>query len=152
MPPSKADSAPLQRARKAEGAGTWVGATPYPALPRDVRMGSDSEATAASQNGRNQGVRRHGCRRSEPVTPGSVSRQRLDQPRLGRRQQLREQREIVAAGNGELERTMHIDPDHVATRREPQLALAGEQRVPGFVLLPGDQGVLAVGAEAPVGS
>ena len=117
-----------------------------------VGKGSDSEATAASQNGRNQGVRRHGCRRSEPVTPGSVSRQRLDQPRLGRRQQLREQREIVAAGNGELERTMHIDPDHVATRREPQLALAGEQRVPGFVLLPGDQGVLAVGAEAPVGS
>ena len=117
-----------------------------------VGLGSDSEATAASQNGRNQGVRQHGCRRSEPVTPGSVSRQRLDQPRLGRRQQLREQREIVAAGNGELERTMHIDPDHVATRREPQLALAGEQRVPGFVLLPGDQGVLAVGAEAPVGS
>jgi hypothetical protein len=39
----------------------------------------------------------------------------------------------------------------VAARRQPQLALAGEQHVPGFMLLPAGQGVLAVGAEAPVG-
>jgi hypothetical protein len=37
-------------------------------------------------------------------------------------------------------------------RSEPELALAGEQHVPGFMLLPADQGVLAVGAEPPVGS
>ena len=87
-----------------------------------------------------------------PLPRGSVSRQRLDQPRLGRRQQLREQREIVAAGNGELERTMHIDPDHVPAWCEPQLALAGKQHVPGLVLLMADQGVFAVGTEPSVGS
>ena len=40
----------------------------------------------------------------------------------------------------------------MAARREPQLALAGEQHVPGLVLLLADQGMLAVGAEPPVGS
>jgi hypothetical protein len=47
---------------------------------------------------------------------------------------------------------MNVEPDHVSARREPQLALAGEQHVPGLVLLRADQGVLEVGAEAPVGS
>ena len=42
--------------------------------------------------------------------------------------------------------------DHVAARCEPQLALAGEEHVPRLVLLPADQGVLAVGAEPSVGS
>ena len=42
--------------------------------------------------------------------------------------------------------------DHVAVRCEPQLALAGEEHVPRLVLLPADQGVLAVGAEPSVGS
>jgi hypothetical protein len=37
-------------------------------------------------------------------------------------------------------------------RRDSQLARAGEQNVAGFVPLPADQGVLAVGAEPPVGS
>jgi hypothetical protein len=37
-------------------------------------------------------------------------------------------------------------------RREPQLALAGEQHVPGFMLLAADQGVLAVGAALSIGS
>jgi hypothetical protein len=37
-------------------------------------------------------------------------------------------------------------------RREPQLALAGEQHVPDLMLLATDQGVLAVGAEPAVGS
>jgi hypothetical protein len=90
---------------------------------------SDSEATAAHPDGRNQGVRQHGCRRSEPVTPGSVSRQRLDQPRLGGGQQLRKRREVVTASSREHECRIHVDPNHVTTRREPQLALAGEQHV-----------------------
>ena len=47
---------------------------------------------------------------------------------------------------------MHVDPDYVSTRGEPHLPLAGEQHVPGLMLLPADQGVLAVGAEPPVGS
>jgi hypothetical protein len=47
---------------------------------------------------------------------------------------------------------MHVDADHVAARREPQLALAGKQHVPGLMLLLADQGVLAVGAEPPLGS
>ena len=38
--------------------------------------------------------------------------------------------------------------DHVAVRCEPQLALAGEQHVPGLVCLPADQSVLAVGGRA----
>ena len=37
-------------------------------------------------------------------------------------------------------------------RREPELALAGEQHVPRLMLLLADQGVLAVGAELSVGS
>jgi hypothetical protein len=81
-----------------------------------------------------------------------VHRQRIDQPRFGRRQQLREDREIAAAGGAKPERGVHVDADHVATRRQPRLALAGYQHLPGFVLLPADQSVLAVGAEPSVGS
>jgi hypothetical protein len=40
----------------------------------------------------------------------------------------------------------------MSTRLKPQLSLAGEQHIPGFMLLAADQGVLAVGAEPPVGS
>jgi hypothetical protein len=40
----------------------------------------------------------------------------------------------------------------MTARRQPKLSLAGEQHVPGFMLLLTDQGVLAVGAEPPVGS
>jgi hypothetical protein len=40
----------------------------------------------------------------------------------------------------------------MAARREPQLALAGKEHIPGFMLLSADQGVLAVGAEPPVDS
>ena len=64
-----------------------------------------------------------------------VHRQRIDQPRLGHRQQLREDREIAAAGGAKPERGVHVDADHVATRREPQLALAGEQNLPRLMRL-----------------
>jgi hypothetical protein len=37
-------------------------------------------------------------------------------------------------------------------RREPKLALAGEQHVPGLVFLPADQGMLPIGTEPSVGS
>jgi hypothetical protein len=47
---------------------------------------------------------------------------------------------------------MYVDADHMPTRREAQLALAGYQLLPSLMLLPGDQDVLAVGAEPPVGS
>jgi hypothetical protein len=40
----------------------------------------------------------------------------------------------------------------MTARRESQLSLAGEQHLPGLVLLPADQGMLAVGAEPAVGS
>jgi hypothetical protein len=40
----------------------------------------------------------------------------------------------------------------VAARRKPQLALAGEQHLPGLVLLAADQGVLAIGAAPSIGS
>jgi hypothetical protein len=58
----------------------------------------------------------------------------------------------VAAGGTDAQPCIHIDANHVATRREPQLTLAREQHVPRLVLLPVDQGMLAVGAEPPVGS
>jgi hypothetical protein len=74
--------------------------------------------------------------------------QRFDQAALRRRQQL----EIIAAGGCELERGIHLDADHVPTRREAQLAPAGEQHVSGLVLLQAHQGVLAVSAELLVGS
>jgi hypothetical protein len=81
-----------------------------------------------------------------------IETQRLDQPRLGRRQQLRQHSEVRAASSADLQRYAHVDPDHVSARREPQLALAREQHLPRLVLLPADQGVLAVGAEPAVGS
>jgi hypothetical protein len=74
-----------------------------------------------------------------PSRRPTVATQRLDQPSLGRRQQLREQREVRAAGGTKLKRGAHVDSDHMPTRREPQLALAGEQHVPGFMLVPADQ-------------
>ena len=58
----------------------------------------------------------------------------------------------MAAGCREGERSDHVDPDQVAARGKPQLALAGQQHFQGLMLLAGDQGVLAVKAEAPVGS
>jgi hypothetical protein len=76
----------------------------------------------------------------------------LDQTYFGRRQELREPAQVVGAGWADPKRSLHIDPDHMATRREPQLALADEQRTPRLVLLTADQGVLPVGAESSVGS
>jgi hypothetical protein len=65
---------------------------------------------------------------------------------------VREHVEARAAGGSDLERGGHVDPDHMPARREPQLALARQQNFPSLVLLAADQGVLAVGAEPPVGS
>jgi hypothetical protein len=59
---------------------------------------------------------------------------------------------VIAAGGANLERCVHVDPDHVAPRRKPQLTLAGEQHLPGFMLLAADQGMLAVGAGPSVSS
>jgi len=58
-----------------------------------------------------------------------VGAQRLDHAGLGSRQQFREHSEVEATGGGEAERGVHVDADHVAARRQPQLALAGEQHV-----------------------
>jgi hypothetical protein len=78
--------------------------------------------------------------------------QRLDQSSLGRWQQLREHGEITAAGGTDPQRCVHVNADHMAAWRQPQLPLASQQHVPGLVLLPADQGVLAVGAALSVGS
>jgi hypothetical protein len=85
---------------------------------------------------------------SNPATVAGTYR--LDQPGLGRREQLREHSNIVTARGREAERRVHVDADYVPARREPQLALAGAQHIPGFVFLPADQGMLAVGAEPSV--
>ena len=81
-----------------------------------------------------------------------VGAQRLDKARLGRWQQLGEHGQVMATGGHEPERRVHIDTDHMPARGEPQLALACEQHLPGFMLLAADQGVLAVGAEPAVAS
>jgi hypothetical protein len=60
--------------------------------------------------------------------------------------------EVAAAGGPDPQRCVHVDADHMPARRDSQLARAGEQNVAGFVPLPTDQGVLAVGAEPSVGS
>ena len=90
--------------------------------------------------------------RSGDITLTSGGRQRLDQAGLGRREQLGEHRQAVAASSAELERRVHVDANHLPARCKPQLALAGEQRVPGFMFLAAAQGVLAIGAELSVGS
>ena len=78
--------------------------------------------------------------------------QRLDQTGLRRWKELRESNQVVVASCGELKRSVHVDADHVAAWREPQLSLAGHQHAPGLVLLNADQGVLAVGTGASSGS
>jgi hypothetical protein len=87
---------------------------------------------------------------SNPATVAGTYR--LDQPRLGRRQQLREHNEVRSAGGADPQRCVHVDADDMAARRKPQLALAGEKHVPGLMLLSADQGVLVVGATVSVGS
>jgi hypothetical protein len=79
-----------------------------------------------------------------------VGTQRLYKASLGCGEEFREHGEVTAASRSELERGMHVDPNYVSARRKPQLALAGEQNIPGLVLLIGDQGVLSVGAALPV--
>jgi hypothetical protein len=86
-----------------------------------------------------------------PIILSSIATQGLD-TRLGRRQQLREDFEIAAAGRSNPERYAHVDPGRVPARRKPQLALAGKQCVPRPVLLPADQGVLAIEAALSIGS
>ena len=76
----------------------------------------------------------------------------LDQPHLGLRQQFREHREIATARGTDLERSVHIDTDDVPSWSQPELSLARQQDAPGLVLLPADQGVLAVGAEPAIGA
>ena len=114
-------------------------------------MGPDSERCRAYRKrtavGRRPDV---GGRYSSFNGAVRVDAQRLHQARFSRRQQLREHHEVVAAGRCYPERWVHVDPDHRAARREPQRALAGEQHVPGLMLLRSDQGVLAVGAEPSV--
>ena len=107
--------------------------------------------THVRRNGGEQAVSGHCWLRSKPVIPNSIATQRLDQARLGRGQQIREHCEITAAGAREAERCVNLDADHMPARREPQLALAGEQHVPGLMFLSADQGVLAVGTEPSVG-
>jgi hypothetical protein len=81
-----------------------------------------------------------------------VGAQRLDKARLGRRQQLRQHGEVTAANRSELERGMYVDLNYAPARREPQVALAGEQDLPCLVLLMANQGMLSIGAEPAVGS
>jgi hypothetical protein len=95
-------------------------------------------------------IRRPEC--GEIIGPALLDAQRLDQTRLGRRQQLREHGEVEAACGAQPEGGAHVDAKDAPARREPQLAVAGEQNIPGLVLLSADQGVLPVGAESPVGS
>jgi hypothetical protein len=92
------------------------------------------------------------CRRSILLTLTLASTQSFDQTPLGGREQLRKHSEVGAARIGELERSRHVDPNHVPAWRQPHLTLAGEKHFPSFVLLPADQGVLAIGTEASVGS
>jgi hypothetical protein len=73
-----------------------------------------------------------------------VGAQGLDQARLRRGKQLREPSEVAVTSRRQSQRGIQIDAYHVAARREPQLTLAGEQRLPGFMLLPVDRGVLAI--------
>jgi hypothetical protein len=90
-----------------------------------------------------------------PIKPQSdrpSPAQRVDETHFGRLQQLREYGEVRAAGGADPQRCIHVKGYDLPARRQPQLALAGEQHVLRLMLLPADQGVLVVGAEPPVGS
>ena len=65
-----------------------------------------------------------------------IDAQRLDKTGLGSRQQLRKHLQIVARGRlASGQRRIHVDADQVAARREPHLALASEQHVPGLAAI-----------------
>ena len=113
-----------------------------------VKLGSDACAPKWRQGGSQRTLARPD---QSPSSPNSIATQRLDQTRFSCRRELREHGEITAASRRDLQRSVHVDPDHVAARREPELTLAGEQHVPGLMLLMGDEGVLAVGAEPAAG-
>ena len=110
-----------------------------------VRLGSDANAPKWRQAS-NQRTSWGGPTR---VIRDSFATQRFDDTSLRRREQLRKHSEVGAAGGGELECGVIINPDHMSTWRQPQLTLAGEQHIPGFMFLAADQGVLAVGPESP---
>ena len=57
---------------------------------------------------------------------------------LRRGQELAQHLEVVVAGSADLESSYHIDADYRPARRAPQLALSGEQHIPGLVLLKAD--------------
>ena len=96
---------------------------------------SDPEMTDVLQNSGKQVVSGHCGADQGPSIPNSIATHRLDQTCLCRGQQLREHGEVAVPGGGQAERGAHVDADHMAARREPQLALAGEQHVPRLVLL-----------------
>jgi hypothetical protein len=102
--------------------------------------GSESapEVTHVLRNGGKRAVSGHRRAWSRPVIPDSVSAQRLDQTRLGSRQQLREHGKVAARSRCNPKRRVHIDADDVPSRRKPQLSLACQQDVPGLVLLVAD--------------
>ena len=123
-------------------------------LPRaKTALGQTLEVTHVLRNGGKGVVSGHWLRPDQgPSSPNSIATQRLDQTRLGSRQQFREHGKVAATSRCDPERCIHVDPDHVAARRQPHLSLAGEQHFPGLMLLLADQGVLAIGAALSVGS
>ena len=100
-----------------------------------TQPGSDSEGWAAHRNDR-RGMttgRWWRCSSFNGVGPRRRATPRQDRPR--RRQQLREHLEVVPPSGREGQRCVHVDADHVAARRGAQLALAGEQNVPGLAAI-----------------
>lgn len=67
---------------------------------------------------------RHWWRCSSFNRADPLRRTRLDQARLRRRQQLREDREVTVAGSAHPQRCIHVDADDIAARRQPDLPLS----------------------------
>ena len=83
---------------------------------------------------------------------------RLDQPGLGRLQQLGDHGLIEAARPGDTERRGHVDAQHPAGRHDAELPEGGREYLPGLVLFEALRRVfairagLAVQAEAALGA
>jgi hypothetical protein len=83
---------------------------------------------------RNPAISDPGDAEQGSIRPTFLGTPGFDQASFGRRQQLREDLKIPAAGGADLQRCVHVDADHVAARRKPELALAGYKHLPRLVL------------------
>jgi hypothetical protein len=128
------------------------GGSPLPTRSEQIRSrksASGPQGLTTHGDDRSAAVRRRWGRRSKlnQADPRRQTTPRRSPPRPRAEARRAPQRRRRARRRAEC--GIHVDPDHMPARREPQLPLAGEQNIPGLMSLRGDQRVLMVGQSRP---